>query len=124
GGRGVGQGGWDPDLVLAGLLLGVHAGASQERMHALLADGLALDLAGGDAPRDLARQAAELALELADARLARVARDDLADRVVGQRQLLRAEAVLLDLAGHQVALRGLTLLLLVVAPDVDDLPPL
>ena len=53
--------------------------------------------------------------------LARVALDDLAQRVVGELDLGPAEAVLLDLARHQVALGDLELLLLGVAGELDHL---
>ncbi len=109
------------DLVLAGHLLGVDVGAAEERPDVFGTDLGRLDLAGGDAARDLARELAELALELAHARLARVAGNDLADRVVREPELTRGEAVLLDLPRQQVDLRDLELLGLGVAGERHDL---
>ncbi len=122
-GRRVVHAGRDADLVLAGHLLGMHARAAEQRPHVLAAHRLALDLAGRDPARDLARELAELALELPDAGLPRVARHDLADGVVGQRDLAGREAVLLDLARHEVALRDLELFRLGVSGEVHDLHP-
>ena len=81
----------------------------------------ARDLARRDPPRDLARELPELALELPHARLARVARDDLGDRLVGQRELVRREAVLGELARDEVLPRDRELLVLGVAGELDDL---
>src|SRR6185295_18963825 len=64
--------GRDADLVLARHLLRVNAGPAEQAAHVRLVDGLRRDLAGGDPPGDLAREAAELALELPHAGLPRV----------------------------------------------------
>ena len=84
---------------------------------------LALGAALGDLARDLAADAADLALELAHAGLARVIGDDHAQRRVGERDLALGQAVALDLARDQVALGDLELLLLGVAGELDHLHP-
>ena len=76
-----------------------------------------------DLARDLAADRADLALELADAGLARVAGDDLAQRRVGDLRPGPLQPVALDLARDEVALGDLELLVLGVARDVDDLHP-
>ena len=68
------------------------------------------EFVGRDLARHLARQSADLALQLAHAGLAGVAGDDLAHRVVGDHDLLVGEAGLFDLARNQVALGDLELL--------------
>ena len=84
---------------------------------------LGLALALGELARDLAADRADLALEVAHAGLARVALDDLAQRLVGELELRLHQAVLLDLPRHQVALGDLELLLLGVAGQLDHLHP-
>ena len=71
--------------------------------------------------RGAAQGGADLALELAHAGLARVVADDRADRVVGDLGLLRGQAIGLELAGDEVALRDLEFLVLDIARQVDDL---
>src|SRR3569832_1697060 len=80
-----------------------------------------LDLLACELPRELPCEPTELALELTHARLTGVRGDDLAHRVVGERELFRGQAVRLELALHEVALRDLELLLLGVTREVDDL---
>src|SRR4029079_18380778 len=58
------------DLVFPGHLLRVDPGTAEEPAHVRLRDLLRRDLAGRDAPRDLAGEPPELALELPDAGLA------------------------------------------------------
>jgi hypothetical protein len=77
-------------------------------------------LAGGDLPRDFPRDGADLPLELADARLARVLADDRRDRVVGERDVLAGEPRLLDLARDEVFLGDLRLFLFRVARELHD----
>ena len=62
-------------------------------------------VAFGAAPRDLAAERADLALEIADAGLARVAADDRRDRRVGELDLLRRQPVVRDLLGDRGARR-------------------
>ena len=64
---------------------------------------------------------ADLALEVAHAGLARVAVDDLGDRVVGDLDLLVLEAVLLELLGHEELARDVALLVARVARQLEDL---
>src|SRR6266508_2244474 len=99
----------------------VHAARADSFMTS--PDSLALDLAGGDAPRDLARELPELALELPYSRLARVARDHLQDSAVLDRELSNRKTVFFELARDQVALRDLQLLLFRVAGERDRLHP-
>src|SRR3989449_236202 len=66
---------------------------------------------------DLASQLADLALELADASLARVTRDDSAQRGVGDRELLGGEPVFRELPRNEIPLRDLELLPLGVARE-------
>ena len=72
---------------------------------------LALD----HAPRLLAADGADDLLQFAHAGLARVVADDVADRFLGELDLLRRDAVLLDLARNQVAVGDVHLLLFAVA---------
>src|SRR5438034_4194775 len=77
----------------------------------------ALDLPAGDLARDLAPELPDLTLQLADAGLAGVARDDLAQRGVRDRELLRRQTVLVHLSRNQVALGDLELFTLGVARE-------
>ena len=74
-----------------------------------------------DAQRGLARDAAHRALQLPHARLARVARGDVHQRVVGDFELVFTQAVLARLARDEVLPRDVQLLLVAVAREVDDL---
>ncbi len=80
-----------------------------------------MGLAPGDAARGLARDGGDLALELPDPGLAGVLADDRAQRLLGDQELARGEAVLLDLARQQVAPRDLHLLGLGVPGEGDGL---
>ena len=75
-------------------------------------------LALGDAHRGMAQHLADLALETAHAGLARVVRDDDAQRLVGDLDLLGLQAVGLELAAHQIAPRDLELLVGRVAREL------
>ena len=75
----------------------------------------------GDADGDVAQGLADLALEVAHAGLARVALDDVAQGRVGDLDLLRLQAVGLQLPPHQVAPGDLQLLVRRVAGERDDL---
>src|SRR2546425_5766128 len=83
--------------------------------------GRAVDLAGRDLPRPPAPQLADLPLQLADARLARVARDDVREGRLRENELIHGQPVLAQLARYEVALRDLELLPLGVAREVDHL---
>src|SRR5439155_22143859 len=86
-------------------------------------DRYALELAAGELARDLAPELPDLPLHLADARLTRIARDDLAERSVRDRELLQREAVLTHLPRDQIALRDLQLFTLGVAREGHGLQP-
>ena len=74
-----------------------------------------------DPRRGLAQHGPELALEVAHARLAGVLVDDQAQRLVGDRHLVLAQAVALALARPQVAAGDRDLLRDGVAVEADDL---
>src|SRR6266702_3266507 len=80
-----------------------------------------LDLAGRQLGRDLAEQPAELALEVSDARLARVVANDRPQGVGGQLHLAGPQARLLRPSAEQVVAGDRDLLLLGVAVQPDDL---
>src|SRR5581483_5037836 len=80
-----------------------------------------LGLAGGDPRRRLPQQLPELALELPDARLARVLGDDTLDQLVGDLDLVLAEAVPLALPRPEVAAGDRDLLVDRVAVEADHL---
>src|SRR2546428_516679 len=77
----------------------------------------------GHAARQLAAGLGDLALQVPETRLTRVLLDDRLDRLVGERHLGLAQAVLLDLLRDQVPPGDLDLLLLGVAGQADDLHP-
>ena len=86
--------------------------------------GLDLELsrkALGDLHRRRAQRGADLALEVAHARLARVVADDRLQRIVRDRDLIILQTVGLELALHQISFRDLELLLLGVPGELDDL---
>jgi hypothetical protein len=72
-------------------------------------------LAGGHAHGDLAADVGDLALQLANARLAGVLLDDPGDGLIGELDVIGGDPMGLELFGNQVALGDLQLLL-------DDLP--
>ena len=76
-------------------------------------------VAFGAAPRDLAADGADLALEIADAGFTRVAADHRAQALVGERHLRLGEAVVLHLLGDQVIARDRELLFLGVAGELE-----
>src|SRR5690606_36046391 len=63
----------------------------------------------GDPHRYVTQHAADLALEIADAGLARVAADDRPQRRLADRHLLGCQAVRLELAVDEITLRDLEL---------------
>ena len=74
-----------------------------------------------DLHRSLAADRQQLLLKPADARLARVIRNDLADRAVRKADIVLRETRLGDRLGHQMALRDLKMLHRRVARQLDDL---
>ncbi len=107
--------------VLTVLVLGHVACLPQVLVEFLVGHLGALDLAARHAAGHLAGHRADLALQVAHARLAGVVRNQLLERRIGDGDLVGLQAVLPDLAGQQVALGDLQLLLLNVAGEVDDL---
>jgi hypothetical protein len=71
--------------------------------------------------RDLAADRRQLALEIAQAGLVRIAGDDLLDARVGEAHSALLEPVLDDLSGDQVTLGDLQFLLGRVTGETDDL---
>ena len=113
--------GGNAHLVFAGFALRVNLGASNQLLHV---GGVHCDVLGltvGDPPRNLARQLADLALQLPHAGLTRITRDDLAQRRVGDRQLLGGQTVLANLPRNQIPPGDLELLTLSVPREVDGL---
>src|SRR5262249_5586846 len=87
----------------------------------LAADADRAALPFGNAHGGMAQRLADLPLQIAHARFARVALDDVADDVVADLDLPRLKAIRLELALHQVAARDLELLLGGVTGEADDL---
>ena len=111
------QAGGDPRDLRAPALLGEYPPRAQMLPRPLGRNGdLALGLALGDLACDLAADRADLALEVADAGLARVLVDDRPQRGVGECDLPALQAVGLDLAGDEVALGDVKLLVLSCSP--------
>ena len=77
----------------------------------------------GSTPRDLARERRDLALHVADTRLARVAANHQADRFIGEGDGLRRQSVVRDLLRDEVLLRDLELLLLGIARQLEHFHP-
>src|SRR5262249_58469645 len=94
---------------------------AEDRAEIALLDADRPTLSLGNADRRVTQDLADLALEIAHARLARVLRDDRAQRGVGNLRLAGLQAVRLKLAPHQVAPRYLELLVRRVARKRDDL---
>ena len=111
----------DADLVLDAACSGWTFGRPSSRRHLAGVERRALDLAGCEAPRHLAGQPADLALELPHARLARVAGDRRGERLVGHHELAVREPRLGELPREQEAAGDLELLLLGVAGELHDL---
>jgi len=74
-----------------------------------------------DLARGLAADLTDEALELAYARLARVIFDDVLQDARAEADVLARKAVLLALAGDEIAFRNLKFLVLGVARELDDL---
>src|SRR6058998_636050 len=94
----------DAHLVLSSHPLGMHLRPPDEIGDLLRPHDDALSHAVGDLACDLAAELADLALELAHSRLAGVARDDLDQRGIRERELMADQAVLAQLPGHEIAL--------------------
>ena len=97
------------------------AALAQRRPHAPDVDRLADLLADRDVGHGTAHHRRDLALEIADACLARVLAHDEADRVVGHRHLVGSQSVGGELLGDEEAPRDVHLLGLGVAREVQHL---
>src|SRR5688572_1139120 len=102
-------------------LLGVEARRAEQLLQVAGVHANPLRLPFGDAQRGLAREAADGALQLPDARLARVARGDERERGVRYLELAFGESVLARLARDEVLPRDVHLLLIAVAAQADYL---
>ena len=80
-----------------------------------------LMLAFGQPPRLLAADCADGPLQAAHAGLARVVANDVAYRLLRELDLLRGNAILLDLPRNQIAVRNVQLLFFAIALQLDDL---
>src|SRR4051794_13963361 len=83
--------------------------------------GLGLDDLRSELPGELAKDRAENAFELADARLPRVVGNDLVQSLVGNADPGFLQSVALDLPCDEVALGDLELLVLGVTGELNDL---
>ena len=81
----------------------------------------AFDIPGSDAGGDFAAHLADLAFQVADPGLARVALNDFVQGIVGKTHFGRAQPVLFDLSGHQIALGDVDFFVFGVAAQLDDL---
>src|ERR671938_618071 len=98
-----------------------EARGTQVGTQAVLGHGAAHAPALGDAAGGLARDRADLALQIAHPGFVRILADDQAQRVVAKVQLLLAEAMLFELPRHQELARDGQLLILHVAGQLDRL---
>ena len=107
------QTGHKADLVAHGIGLRQVLAHAEEGLEIAAGDGDALGRLGGDeAHGAFAAQRGQLPLEITHAGLAGIARDDLADGVVGDAHLRALHAVLLELLGQQMLLGDLQLFLI------------
>src|SRR5207253_5169581 len=112
------EAGRDAGLGGAPARLGEELALAQQLARPLLGDRVALlDPALGDHAGHLAADRPDLALEIAHTGLARVIADDRSQGGLADLDLAPRQAVALDLAGHEVALGDLELLLLGVAGE-------
>src|SRR2546428_10866180 len=95
----------DADLVDARFALGVDPGPAEELADVGGRDREVLQLPRGDAAGPLAPELPDLALELADAGLARVAGDDLLQGLIPQIELVAPQPVLPPLPRSRGTLR-------------------
>ncbi len=116
-----GQARADAHLQVAAQAVARVTGRSEVVVEVPRPDRLDLPLPLRDVGGDLAAHGADLALQVADARLARVVLDHLKQAGVREADLRGLEAVLLDLPRQQVALGDLQLLEVRVARQLDDL---
>src|SRR5262249_20029116 len=101
--------------------LALELGGAQHAGQVLGGDTDRSLLAFGDAHGSLPQRLADLALETAHARLARVVLDDVAHRLVANIGVFRFETIGLKLAAHQIATRYLELFVGRIARERDHL---
>ena len=89
--------------------------------HAPFVDADTLALAGRDLRGGLAAEGCDFAVEVPDAGFAGVLADQVAERIVGELDLLVRQPVRFDLLGDEVALGDPQLLVLGVTRQTDDL---
>ena len=101
----------------------MYFGPADQIVHAFSRDADPLGLTGRDPVRDFSGELPDLALQLADPRLAGVARDHLAQRPVCELELLARQAILSQLPRNQIALCDLELFALRVAGEAHQVHP-
>ena len=111
----------DPDLVARQALLGQDARRPETAAQPGGVDGHGVAPPQRELHGDLAADRGDLALEVAQPGLARVAADHLPQHRLGEGHVSGAQAVRLELLRHEVAARDLDLLLLGVSGEMDDL---
>ena len=116
-----GEPGRDADLGLPLRSVGEHVRRSQNLLDVRFDEAPVPREARGPLPGGLAAEVIDRALQLADARLARVLADDLREGGVVERDVGRRQPVLLRLPRNQVPPGDLELLLVHVAGDLDHL---
>src|SRR6266851_5211199 len=114
------QTGGDADLVSAGDDLLLKARRSELFGHGAMGHRHRRRVAHHDRSGRFARNGRDLALQVAHAGFAGVVANDPPQRGVGETHLANVEAVLYQLAGHQVAFGDLELVVLGVTGQVDD----
>ena len=103
----------------------MELGAAEIGLDVVAADMHRSDrLAGLDLRRDFPKQPSQLALQVADAGLARVVDDDPAQRLVFDHNIIRGQPVAVELALEEVIPGDGELLFLGIAVEPDDLHPI
>ena len=110
-----------PDDVLLFLAFLVVPGHAEVLGDGHRRNGVETVLALRDLLDDLAHHVGDFALEVPDAGLARVVRNNPTERPIGEGDLLLGDAVLGQLAGNQEPLGDADFFLLRVPGDLDDL---
>jgi hypothetical protein len=118
---GVIHAGGDADPVLPGSVFRMDFRPAQQFVHHFPRHFNPLDFPRRDLPGHLAAELPDLTLQLAHPGFTGVAGDRLADRVVGERDLLVRQTVLAPLAGNEVVPRDHELFPFGVPAELDDL---
>ena len=119
--RGIRKAAHKADLVARTQLIVDVFPRSEQFFQPIGANGNTLHFTLGDREGRLAADARDFAFQHTDARFARIAADDGADRGVVKAQLRGLQPVFLPLLGDQVALGDLQLFLVGIARHLDDL---